>query len=78
MFNYSANEICCFFGKFVIGGCREPNIRLKLLEAADDAGFFCYHLAEHHATLRWLPRSLRRSGQPKRYVAELSFGLACG
>ena len=24
--------------------------RLKLLEAADDAGFFCYHLAEHHAT----------------------------
>jgi alkanesulfonate monooxygenase SsuD/methylene tetrahydromethanopterin reductase-like flavin-dependent oxidoreductase (luciferase family) len=24
--------------------------RLKLLEAADAAGFFCYHLAEHHAT----------------------------
>ena len=24
--------------------------RLKLLEAADRAGFFCYHLAEHHAT----------------------------
>src|SRR5947207_14250849 len=24
--------------------------RLRLLEAADDAGFFCYHLAEHHAT----------------------------
>jgi alkanesulfonate monooxygenase SsuD/methylene tetrahydromethanopterin reductase-like flavin-dependent oxidoreductase (luciferase family) len=24
--------------------------RLKLLEAADNAGFFCYHLAEHHAT----------------------------
>src|SRR6267143_4486253 len=24
--------------------------RLKLLGAADDAGFFCYHLAEHHAT----------------------------
>ena len=24
--------------------------RLKLLEAADEAGFFCYHLAEHHAT----------------------------
>src|SRR5260370_20221911 len=24
--------------------------RLKLLEAADDSGFFCYHLAEHHAT----------------------------
>src|SRR3974390_3352564 len=24
--------------------------RLQLLEAADDAGFFCYHLAEHHAT----------------------------
>jgi alkanesulfonate monooxygenase SsuD/methylene tetrahydromethanopterin reductase-like flavin-dependent oxidoreductase (luciferase family) len=25
--------------------------RLQLLEAADAAGFFCYHLAEHHATL---------------------------
>lgn len=24
--------------------------RLQLLEAADRAGFFCYHLAEHHAT----------------------------
>jgi alkanesulfonate monooxygenase SsuD/methylene tetrahydromethanopterin reductase-like flavin-dependent oxidoreductase (luciferase family) len=24
--------------------------RLQLLEAADEAGFFCYHLAEHHAT----------------------------
>ena len=24
--------------------------RLRLLEAADEAGFFCYHLAEHHAT----------------------------
>jgi alkanesulfonate monooxygenase SsuD/methylene tetrahydromethanopterin reductase-like flavin-dependent oxidoreductase (luciferase family) len=24
--------------------------RLQLLEAADVAGFFCYHLAEHHAT----------------------------
>ncbi len=24
--------------------------RLKLLEAADAAGFYCYHLAEHHAT----------------------------
>lgn len=24
--------------------------RLQLLEAADSAGFFCYHLAEHHAT----------------------------
>src|SRR5918996_790094 len=24
--------------------------RLQLLEAADAAGFFCYHLAEHHAT----------------------------
>lgn len=24
--------------------------RLKLLEAADAAGFFCYHVAEHHAT----------------------------
>ena len=24
--------------------------RLTLLEAADAAGFFCYHLAEHHAT----------------------------
>ena len=24
--------------------------RLRLLEAADAAGFFCYHLAEHHAT----------------------------
>jgi alkanesulfonate monooxygenase SsuD/methylene tetrahydromethanopterin reductase-like flavin-dependent oxidoreductase (luciferase family) len=24
--------------------------RLRLLEAADRAGFFCYHLAEHHAT----------------------------
>jgi len=24
--------------------------RLQLLEAADTAGFFCYHLAEHHAT----------------------------
>ena len=24
--------------------------RLRLLEAADKAGFFCYHLAEHHAT----------------------------
>jgi len=24
--------------------------RLQLLEAAEAAGFFCYHLAEHHAT----------------------------
>jgi alkanesulfonate monooxygenase SsuD/methylene tetrahydromethanopterin reductase-like flavin-dependent oxidoreductase (luciferase family) len=24
--------------------------RLQLLSAADEAGFFCYHLAEHHAT----------------------------
>ena len=24
--------------------------RLRLLQAADTAGFFCYHLAEHHAT----------------------------
>ena len=24
--------------------------RLQLIEAADAAGFFCYHLAEHHAT----------------------------
>ena len=24
--------------------------RLQLVEAADAAGFFCYHLAEHHAT----------------------------
>jgi alkanesulfonate monooxygenase SsuD/methylene tetrahydromethanopterin reductase-like flavin-dependent oxidoreductase (luciferase family) len=24
--------------------------RLQLLEAAETAGFFCYHLAEHHAT----------------------------
>src|SRR5215475_10802355 len=24
--------------------------RLQLLEVADAAGFFCYHLAEHHAT----------------------------
>jgi alkanesulfonate monooxygenase SsuD/methylene tetrahydromethanopterin reductase-like flavin-dependent oxidoreductase (luciferase family) len=24
--------------------------RLQLLESADSAGFFCYHLAEHHAT----------------------------
>src|SRR6266540_3588260 len=24
--------------------------RLRLLEAADEAGFYCYHLAEHHAT----------------------------
>ena len=24
--------------------------RLQLLEAADSAGFFCYHIAEHHAT----------------------------
>src|SRR5512132_315765 len=24
--------------------------RLRLLQAADAAGFFCYHLAEHHAT----------------------------
>jgi alkanesulfonate monooxygenase SsuD/methylene tetrahydromethanopterin reductase-like flavin-dependent oxidoreductase (luciferase family) len=24
--------------------------RLRLLEVADEAGFFCYHLAEHHAT----------------------------
>jgi alkanesulfonate monooxygenase SsuD/methylene tetrahydromethanopterin reductase-like flavin-dependent oxidoreductase (luciferase family) len=24
--------------------------RLRLLEAADELGFFCYHLAEHHAT----------------------------
>ena len=24
--------------------------RLQLLELADAAGFFCYHLAEHHAT----------------------------
>ena len=23
--------------------------RLQLLTAADQAGFFCYHLAEHHA-----------------------------
>jgi alkanesulfonate monooxygenase SsuD/methylene tetrahydromethanopterin reductase-like flavin-dependent oxidoreductase (luciferase family) len=27
--------------------CKE---RLQLLTAADQAGFFCYHLAEHHAT----------------------------
>jgi alkanesulfonate monooxygenase SsuD/methylene tetrahydromethanopterin reductase-like flavin-dependent oxidoreductase (luciferase family) len=26
------------------------NDRLQLLQAADAAGFFCYHLAEHHAT----------------------------
>src|SRR5918911_5042851 len=24
--------------------------RLRLLEAADQAGFYCYHLAEHHGT----------------------------
>src|SRR2546426_837115 len=24
--------------------------RLRLVEAADAAGFYCYHLAEHHAT----------------------------
>ena len=24
--------------------------RLALLEAADQADFFCYHIAEHHAT----------------------------
>ena len=24
---------------------------LQLLELADAAGFFCYHLAEHHVTL---------------------------
>ena len=24
--------------------------RLQLLQEADAAGFFCYHLAEHHAT----------------------------
>ncbi|MBO0884972.1 MAG: LLM class flavin-dependent oxidoreductase, partial [Mycobacterium sp.] len=24
--------------------------RLQLIQAAEDAGFFCYHLAEHHAT----------------------------
>ncbi len=24
--------------------------RLELLAAAEEAGFFCYHLAEHHAT----------------------------
>src|SRR5271154_5313110 len=24
--------------------------RLQLLAAAEEAGFFCYHLAEHHAT----------------------------
>src|SRR5258707_15272798 len=24
--------------------------RLQLVAAADEAGFFCYHLAEHHAT----------------------------
>ena len=24
--------------------------RLQLLEVADSAGFFCYHLAEHHST----------------------------
>ena len=24
--------------------------RLQLLAAADQGGFFCYHLAEHHAT----------------------------
>src|SRR5262247_3625688 len=24
--------------------------RLQLLESADAAGFFCYHVAEHHAT----------------------------
>ena len=29
---------------------RQYQERLRLLEAADAAGFFCYHLAEHHAT----------------------------
>src|SRR5918911_1091332 len=24
--------------------------RLQMLEAADQAGFYCYHLAEHHGT----------------------------
>lgn len=24
--------------------------RLRLLQEADGAGFYCYHLAEHHAT----------------------------
>ena len=24
--------------------------RLQLVEEADAAGFYCYHLAEHHAT----------------------------
>src|SRR5260370_35747611 len=24
--------------------------RLRMLELADEAGFYCYHLAEHHAT----------------------------
>src|SRR5260370_10480601 len=24
--------------------------RLRMLELADKAGFYCYHLAEHHAT----------------------------
>ena len=31
--------------------------RLKMLEYADEAGFFCYHLAEHHVT----PHSLAPS-----------------
>jgi alkanesulfonate monooxygenase SsuD/methylene tetrahydromethanopterin reductase-like flavin-dependent oxidoreductase (luciferase family) len=30
--------------------------RLEVLQAADAAGFFCYHVAEHHATpLGWAP-----------------------
>src|SRR5437762_902445 len=34
--------------------------RLQLIEAGEAAGFFCYHLAEHHAT----PLELRPAQQP--------------
>ena len=35
--------------------------RLQLLEAADTAGFFCYHLAEHHATPLGMAYNWRRA-----------------
>ena len=34
----------------VLGDTYEQRQRLRLLEAADAAGFYCYHLAEHHGT----------------------------
>jgi hypothetical protein len=32
------------------GFMQQHQERLQMLEAADASGFFCYHLAEHHAT----------------------------